>query len=70
MSRFKVLFLEITSLGFISKQSYEPLAKYLKLVGVYSDHAICKCMENVIRSAYFTFRRNTSWTDPGLLNYV
>ena len=27
VSRFKVLFLEITSLEFISKQSYEPFVK-------------------------------------------
>ena len=50
MPKFKVLFLKITSLGFISKQSYEPFAKYLKLVGVNIDHAIFKCMETAIRT--------------------
>ena len=29
-----VLFLVITGLGFISKQSNKPFAKYLKMVGV------------------------------------
>ena len=55
MSKFKVLFLEISSLGFISKQSYEPFAKYLKSVGVSSDHAIFKCMETAIHASYFIF---------------
>ena len=69
--KLKVLFLEITSLRFISKQSYEPFAKYLKSVDVNSDHAIFKCMETTIHASYFTFcRRNKSWTDPELLNYV
>ena len=64
-------FLEITSLGFISKQSYEPFAKYLKSVGVNSDHAIFKGMETAIRASYLIFcRRNKSCTDLELLNYV
>ena len=65
VSKFMVLFLEITSLGFISKQSYEPFAKYLKSVGVNTDHTIFKCMETAIRASYFIFcRRNKSGTDP------
>ena len=71
VSKFKVLFLAITSLGFVSKQSYKPFAKYLKSVGVNSDHAISKCMETAICASYFIVcRRNKSWTDPKLLNYV
>ena len=59
VSKFTVLFLEITSLGFISNQSYNPFAKNLKSVGVNSDHAIFKCMETAIRVSYFIFcRRN------------
>ena len=71
VSKFKVLFLAITSLGFVSKQSYKPFAKYIKSVGVNSDHAISKCMETAICASYFIVcRRNKSWTDPKLLNYV
>ena len=71
VSKFKVLFLEITSLGFISEQSDKLFAKYLKSAGVDSDHAIFKCMETAIRASCFTFcRRNKSWTYPELLNYV
>ena len=43
-----MIFLEITSLGFISKQSYKTFAKFLKSVGVNSDDAIFKCMETAI----------------------
>ena len=67
VSKFKMLFLEITSLGFIGKQSYEPFES----VGVNSDHPIFSCMETAIWASYFIFcRRNKSWTDQGLLNYV
>ena len=66
-----VLFLEFTSLGFVGKQSYKPFAKYVKSVGVDSDHAIFKCTETAIWASYFIFcRRNKSWTDPESLNYV
>ena len=37
VSKFKMLFLEITSVEFISKQLYKPFSKYLKSVGVNSD---------------------------------
>ena len=66
-----VLFLEISSLGFISKLSYKPFAKNLKSVGVNNDHAIFKCIVTAIRASYFIFcRRNKTWTDPELLNYT
>ena len=66
-----VLFLEITWLGFISKQSNKPFAKYLKTAGVNNNHTILKCMETAIQVSYFIYcRRNKTWTDPELLNYV
>ena len=71
VSKFKVLFLEITSLWFISKESCKLFAKYLESVGLNRDHAIFKCMETAIRVSYFIFcRRNKFWTDSELLNYV
>ena len=67
VSKFKMLFLEITSLGFIGKQSYEPFES----VGVNSDHTIFNYMETAIWTSYFiSCRRKKSWTDQGLLNYV
>ena len=71
VSKFMVLFLEITSPGFISKQCYKSFAKYLKSVRVNGDYAIFKCVETTIRAWCFIFcRRNKSWTDPELLYYV
>ena len=71
VSKFMVLFLEITSPRFISKQSDQTFAKYLKSVGVNSDHEIFKCMETGVRASYFTFcRRNKLWTDSEFLHYV
>ena len=66
----KIYYLELTSLGFISKESYDPFNRYLKELKINGDHAIYKCMETIIRSSYYIFcRRNKSWTDPDLLNY-
>ena len=68
--KLRVFFVEFTSLGFISKESYEPFCKYLKEIKVNYEHAIYKCMETIIRSSYYIFcRRNKSWTDPDLLDY-
>ena len=71
-SKIEIIFLEITTLGFISKQSYQQFAKYLKSIDVHnSDHLIYKCMETVIRSSYYIFcRRNKCWTYPELLTYT
>ena len=67
VSKFKMLFLEITSLGFIGKQSYEPFES----AGVNSDHTVFSCMETAIWASYFIFcRRKKSWTDQWLLNYM
>ena len=71
VSKYKLLFLEINSLGFISKQSYKLFSKYLKSVGVNSDNAIFKCLETTFRTSYFLFcKKNRSWVDQVLLNYV
>ena len=68
--KLRVFFVEFTSLGFISKESYEPSCKYLKEIKVNYEHAIYKCMETIIRSSYYIFcRRNKSWIDPDLLDY-
>ena len=37
--------------------AYNPFAKYLKSVGVNSDHAIFKCIQTSIRASYFIFCR-------------
>ena len=43
----------------------------MKTVGVNNNHTILKCMETATWASYFIYcRRNKTWTDPELLNYV
>ena len=67
---FEILYLEFTTLGFISKSSYTPFNALLKQLGVNEDRTVVKSMENSIRATYFIFcRRNKEWTNPDLLNF-
>ena len=67
---FEVIYLEFTTLGFISKDSFDPFNKLLKKLGVNENRTLVKCMEIVIRATYFIFcRRNKEWTNPELLNF-
>ena len=67
---FQLIFLEFTTLGFISKQSYLPFNKFLKDLGVNENRTIIKCMETAIRSTYFIFcRRNKEWNYPDMLTF-
>ena len=67
---FEIIYLEFTTLGFISKNSYTPFEKFLKKLGVNDNRTFIKCMETAIRATYFIFcRRNKEWTNPDLLNF-
>ena len=67
---FEILFLEFTTLGFISKNSYTPFNKFLTKLGVNESRTVAKCMETAIRATYFIFcRRNKEWSSPELLNF-
>ena len=67
---FEVIYIEFTSLGFISKESCESFCKLLKELELNVDRTIYKCMETAIRASYYIFcRRNKSWTDSELLNF-
>ena len=67
---FELIFIEFTTLGFISKQSYTPFHTFLKKLGINENRTIVKCMETSIRATYFIFcRRNKEWKDPELLNF-
>ena len=69
-SRFEVLYLEITTLGFISKNSRLPFDILLNEIGINADRTLYKCMETAIRASYYIFcRRNKPWTDPALLDF-
>ena len=67
---FHMVYLEFTTLGFISKVSCVEFHKLLKKLNVNEDRTISKCMETAIRATYFIFcRRNKEWTNPELLNF-
>ena len=67
---FEILYLEITTLGFISKESFQPFIKFLREIGTNEERTIVKSMETVIRATYFIFcRRNKQWDNPELLNF-
>ena len=67
---FEIIYLEITTLGFCSKESFEQISKLLKMLQIYQDRTIIKLMETAIRATYYIFcRRNNSWSNPDLLNF-
>ena len=67
---FEMIYIEFTTLGFISKESFKQFSKLLKALGIYQDRTIIKCMETAIRATYYVFcRRNKSWPNPELLNF-
>ena len=66
---FDVITLEVTTLGFVSKNvaKFRRLLKYLK---VNDNRIIAKCMEVALRATFFIYcRRNKQWNDPALLNF-
>ena len=66
---FDVITLEVTTLGFVSKDvaKFRRLLKYLK---VNDNRIIAKCMEVALRATFFIYcRRNKQWNDPALLNF-
>ena len=67
---FELIYLEFTSLGFISKNSVTPFNVFLKGLGINENRTVTKCMETVIRTTYFIFcRRNKDWNDQELLSF-
>ena len=69
-NHFEILFVEFTTLGFISKSSYVPFYRFLQNLGINQDRTIRKCMETAIRGTYFLFcRRNKPWAVSDLLNF-
>ena len=66
---FDVITLEVTTLGFVSKNvaKFRRLLKYLK---VNDNRIVAKCMEVALRATFFIYcRRNKQWNDPALLNF-
>ena len=68
--QFEIIYLEFTTLGFISKQSFDPFNSFLRKLNVNENRTIEKCMETAIRATYYIFcRRNKEWTNPDLLSF-
>ena len=66
----KLIFLEVTTLGFLSKSSYQDFNKFLVDLGVNAERTFIKCMETAIRATYYIFcRRNKDWSSPELLHF-
>ena len=69
-SEFKVVFIEITTLGLTPKATLE-CKKLLKKFKVDYDRLFRKCYEVAIRTSYYIFcRRNKEWTHPLPLQYT
>ena len=69
-SVFKVVFIEITTLGLTPKTTTE-CKKLLKQFKVDYDRLFSKCCEVAIRTSYYIFcRRNKEWTHPLPLQYT
>ena len=69
-SKFTTIYLEITTLGFMTSNTGDFL-KLAKKVDVDVDRLIYKCGEVCIRSSYYIFcRRNKSWEKPALLDFL
>jgi hypothetical protein len=66
---FQVITLEVTTLGFVSKNiaKFRKLRKYLNLS---DNRIIVKCVKVALRPTFYTYcRRNKPWNDPELLNF-
>ena len=67
---YELIYLEFTSLGFISKNSVTPFNAFLKGLGINENRTVTKCTETAIRATYFIFcRRNKDWNDQELLSF-
>ena len=67
---FEVIYVEFTTLGFISKKSYVPFNALLHELEINQDRCVIKCMETATRGTYYIFCcRNKSWEVSELLNF-
>jgi hypothetical protein len=62
--RFKVITLEVTALGFVTK-SIGQFRRPCRLLHLQDDRIITKCMEVAIRATFYIFcKRNKNWSCP------
>ena len=67
--RFKVITLEVTTLGFVTKSTGQ-FRRLCRLLHLQDDRIITKCMEVALRATFYIFcKRNKNWSCPEKLNF-
>ena len=66
---FEVITLEVTTLGFVSKDM-ERFRRLLRTLEMNDKRIIKKCMEIALRATFYIYcRRNKPWNNHDLLNF-
>ena len=68
-SNFQLIFLEVTSLGFVTK-NIKTFRNFLKSININERYLIEKLQEVAIRCSYLIYcSRNKNWNEPNLISY-
>ena len=68
-SNFQLIFLEVTSLGFVTK-NIKTFRNFLKSININERYLIEKLQEVAIRCSYLIYcRRNKNWNELNLISY-
>ena len=60
-SELMLIYLEVTNLGFLTRNSAD-FVSFLEKLNINSDRCVYKCMEVALRASYYIFcRRNKTW---------
>ena len=69
MSRFSLILLEVTFLGFVT-ENVKLFKNFLKTIEINETYVIGKMQEVAIRSSYYIYcLRNKVWNEPELISY-
>ena len=68
-SNFQLIFLEVTSLGFVTK-NIKTFRNFLKSININERYLMENLQEVAIRCSYFLYcHRNKNWNEPNLIFY-
>ena len=68
-SNFQLIFLEVTSLGFVTK-NIKTFRNFLKSININERYLIEKLQEVAIRYSYLIYcGGNKNWNEPNLISY-
>ena len=66
----KLILVEIATLGIVTRD-IRMFESFLNDLGLNSDRTIIKCMEVCIRASFYIYcRRNLTWNNPALLDFL